>query len=319
MEFYLIGPTAVLHLYKRYCEGCRLRNSFLFADDTSLYIIIINDLNRISNWTDDWLVRFNVNKTIALLLSRKLKPVHHPHVLMNGTIITEQQSHKHLHIIFAKACTWFEHIDEISKKAWVRLNFLRPLKFRISRKALERMYYTSFILPLLEYCDSVWDNASSVSKKKLDAIHTEAGMIISGATKLCKIENLIDELGLDNLQKRRDKHKLIIFFKIMHGLSPCYLRDLVPSLVQEATSYQLRNANDIQTFATNSELRTILQFFSSSVREWNALPEDTKQTTSVLAFKSKLNANLRRPPKYYNVVTRQCQVYMKDSEWNAAV
>ena len=166
--------------------------------------------------------------------------------------------------------------------------------------------YTSFILPLLEYCDSVWDNASSESKKKLEAIHNEAGRIITGATKLCKIDNLLDELGWDNLQKRRDKHKLIIFFKIMHGLSPNYLRDLVPPLVQETTSYQLRNANDIQTFATNSEL-FYNSFFPSSVRAWNALPEDIKQTNSVLAFKSKLNSNLRRPPKYYNIGTRQGQ------------
>ena len=92
-----------------------------------------------------------------------------------------------------------------------------------------------------------------------------------------------------------------------HGLSPNYIRDLVPPLVQETTSYQLRNANDIQTFATNSEL-FYNSFFPSSVRAWNALPEDTKQTNSVLAFKSKLNANLRRPPKYYNVGTRQGQV-----------
>ena len=124
-------------------------------------------------------------------------------------VITEQQSHKHLGITFSKACTWSEHIDEIAKKGWSRLNLLKSLKFRVSRKALERMY-TSFILPLLEYCDSVWDNASSDSKKKLDAIHIEAGRIISGATKLCSIEKLIVELGCGTLQSRRDKHKLII-------------------------------------------------------------------------------------------------------------
>ena len=72
----------------------------LFADYTRLYIvvdalntaanIINNALNRISILADGWLVRFNANKTIALLLSRKLIPVHHPHLLMNGTIITEQ-------------------------------------------------------------------------------------------------------------------------------------------------------------------------------------------------------------------------------------
>ena len=288
----------------------------LFADDTSLYIavespntaagIINTDLGRISNWATNWLVRFNANKTIAMLISRKLIHVNHPPLLMNGIVITEQQSHKHLGITFSKTCTWSEHIDEIAKKGWSRLNLLRSLKFRVSRKALERMY-TSFILPLLEYCDSVWDNASSDAKKKLDAIHIEAGRIISGATKLCSIEKLLVELGWDTLQSRRDKHKLIIFFKITHGLSPNYLRDLVPPLVQETSNYNLRNANNIQTFASNTNL-FYNSFFPSSVRAWNALPEEIKQATTVSAFKNKLNTNLTRSPKYYNTGTRLGQI-----------
>ena len=66
----------------------------LFADDTSLYIVvdspntaagIINaDLNRISNWAIGWLVKFNANKTISMLISRKLIHVNHPPLLMNG-------------------------------------------------------------------------------------------------------------------------------------------------------------------------------------------------------------------------------------------
>ena len=182
-----------------------------------------------------------------MLISRKLIQVNHPPLQMDGSTLTEKQSHKHLGITFSKTCTWTEHIDNISKKAWVRLNLLRSLKFRVSRKAPEKMYIL-FIFPLLEYCDSVWDNASTESKKKLDAIHIEAGRIISGATKLCSVEKLVVELGWDSLQNRRNKHKLVIFYKIMHGLSPNYLRDLVPPLVQETSNYNLRNANDIQTF-----------------------------------------------------------------------
>ena len=288
----------------------------LFADDTSLYIVvdspstaagIINtDLNRISNWAIGWLVRFNANKTISMLISRKLIHVNHPPLLMNGVILTEQQSHKHLGITFSKTCTWTEHIDEIAKKAWSRLNLLRSLKFRVSRKALERMY-TSFILPLLEYCDSVWDNASLESKKKLDGIHIEAGRIITGATKLCSIEKLLVELGWDTLQSRRNKHKLVTFYKIIHGLSPNYLQNLVPPLVQETNNYNLRNANNIQTFASNTNL-FYNSFFPSSVRAWNALPGETRQATTVTAFKNKLNIDLRRPPNYYNTGTRLGQV-----------
>ena len=225
---------------------------------------------------------------------------------MEGSILTEKQSHKHLGITFSKTCTWTEHIDNTFKKAWVRLNLLRSLKSRVSRKALEKMYI-SFILPLLEYCDSVWDNTSTESKKKLDAIHIEAGRIFSGATKLCSVEKLLVELGLDSLQNRRNKHKLVILYKIMHDLSPNYLHDLVPPLVQETSNYNLRNANNIQTFGSNTNL-FYNSFSLSSVRAWTSLSEEIKQASSLSAFKNHLNTNIKRPPKYYYAGTRLGQV-----------
>ena len=72
----------------------------LFADDTSLYIVvdspetaadIINtDLSKMSNWAIDWLVRFNTNKTISTLISRNLIQVYHPPLQMDGSILTEK-------------------------------------------------------------------------------------------------------------------------------------------------------------------------------------------------------------------------------------
>ena len=136
----------------------------LFADDTSLYIIvdlpeqaarILNaDLQTISQWTNSWLVTFNPSKTLSMIFFGKLNPVQHPSLFMNGTIFEETTSHKHLGLIFSSTCTWTDHVNSISDKAWTRLNLLRALKFRVSRKSLEKMYI-SYICPLLEYSDSV--------------------------------------------------------------------------------------------------------------------------------------------------------------------
>ena len=120
--------------------------------------------------------------------------------------------------------------------------------------------YTSFIRPLLEYSDSVWDNCSKETKKQLDAIHIEAGRIITGATKLCSTEILFAELGRESFQERRTKHQLIIYYKILNGLTPRYLTGLIPPLVQETTPYSLRNSDDIQTYHANTNLFYI--FFS---------------------------------------------------------
>ena len=86
----------------------------------------------------------------------------------------------------------------------------------------------SCIRPLLEYSDSVWDNCSSDSKKQLEAIHTEAARIIVGATELCSIEKLLSALGWETLQSRHNKHKLVLLYKILYGLVPDHLSELVP-------------------------------------------------------------------------------------------
>ncbi|MEW8548405.1 MAG: reverse transcriptase family protein, partial [Candidatus Thiodiazotropha sp.] len=288
----------------------------LFADDTSLYIVVDSpqtaagllntDLVTISNWAESWLVTFNASKTVSMTVSRKTNPIQHPPLFMNNTVLMETDCHKHLGIILSKSCTWADHINSITEKAWVRLNLMRALKFRISRKALEQMYI-SFIRPVLEYCDSVWDNASTETKQKLETVHIEAARTITGATKLCSIQKLFDDLGWESLQNRRNKHKLTIFYKIMNGLAPGYLRDCLPPLVQETTSYNLRNANHIQTLSSNTNL-FYNSFFPSTIRAWNSLSDEIKQASSVASFKYKLNRNIKRPPRYYNVGSRIGQI-----------
>ena len=133
----------------------------------------------------------------------------------------------------------------------------------------------------------MWDNCSNETKKQLDAIHIEAGRIITGATKLCSTEKLFTELGWESLQERRTKHELIIFYKIINGLTPRYLTDFISPLVQETAPYSLRNSDDIQTFHANTNL-FYNSFFPSVIRAWNSLPEEIKQAPSVTSFKNRL-------------------------------
>ena len=137
--------------------------------------------------------------------------------------------------------------------------------------------YIYFVQPLLEYCDSVWDSEPVDSKKQLDVVHMEAAQIVTGATKLCSIEKLLSDFGCESLQKRQNKHKLIIFYKIINGLAPNHILDLFPPIIKETTNYNLRNADDIQTLHARTNLY-YNSFFPSTNRAWNSLPEDTKQS-----------------------------------------
>ena len=130
---------------------------------------------------------------------------------------------------------------------------------------------------------------------------SEAGRIVSGATKLCSIEKLLTELGWDTLQERR------ILYKVVNGLTPNYLSDLLPPLVGDINPYSLRNANDIQSFRASSNL-FFNSFFPSTIRAWNSLPQDIKDANTVTAFKYWLNRNRQLPPKYYSTGSRNGQI-----------
>ena len=290
----------------------------LFADDTSIYIIIDDpqtaafilnsDLDTINVWANDWLVDFNPTKTTSLLISRRQLPIAHPPLEMNNVILNETTSHRHLGLTFSNTCNWSDHIQRVTNTAWSRLHLMRALKIKVNRQALEKMYF-AFIRPLLEYSDSVWDNCSNEAKRQLDSIHHEAARIITGGTKPCSLEKLLADLGWDSMQERRTKHKLVIFYKIINNLTPNYLQEFVPPLVQDGNPYRLRNSSDIRTIHTNTNL-FYNSFYPSTIREWNNLEQEIKDASSVASFKYQLNRETRNraPPKYYSAGSRKGQI-----------
>ena len=81
----------------------------LFADDTSLYLIVDdpnetadslnNDLTKIHDWATKWLVTFNAQKTETRTISRKNdKPDHLP-LYMNNNDISTLSEHRHLVLV----------------------------------------------------------------------------------------------------------------------------------------------------------------------------------------------------------------------------
>ena len=288
---FILGPLLFLVYINDFVIdiGSNIR---LFADDTSLYIIVDDpvtaagclntDLQRISRWASLWLVSFNPTKTEAFLASSTLNR-NHPPIYMQNQQITEVESHKHLGIYFSNDCTWHHHIKYIVDKAWTRINIMRKLKFKLDRKSLEKFYLT-FIRPLLEYGDVIWDNCSQYEKDELNKIQNEAARIATGATKLVSLFALSNEIKWESLDDRRRKHKLTLFYKMKSNLCPEYLSSLVPQTVNSISRYNLRNANDLQTV---NALTTLYynSFLPSTIRAWNNLPSEAQQLESVNSFK----------------------------------
>jgi hypothetical protein len=216
---------------------------------------------------------------------------------MNNSQISEVTTHKHLGIFLSNNCTWHSHIDYIKSKAWKKLNIMRRLSFQLDRKALE-VIYLSFVRPLLEYGDVIWDNCTNNEKDDLDKIQIEAARICTGATKLISLNKLSSEIAWESLQSRRTKHKLIVFYKMVNNVSPVYLSELVPGTVSNNVSYNLRNSQNIHVpFCRTSLYQN--SFLPSVICEWNNLPANIRNAPSTESFKKLLHQNKPSTPKYY--------------------
>ena len=252
--------------------GCSIK---LFADDTSIYVVIENpnqaaetlniNLQKVHKWSKDWLVKFNPQKTESLIITRKLNTTTHPTLFFDNIPIQEVKSHKHLGLIFNTNLHWGEHIDMIIQKATTKICILRSLKFNLDRRTLQTLYF-SFIRPIVEYADIIWDNCPQYYKNRLESINIEAGRIITGATKLVSLTCLYKECGWETLNERRIKHKLILFYKILNGLTPDYLQTLIPSQHFQRHDYNTRHSsNYVHINCRNSPFTQLYPFRNTSL------------------------------------------------------
>ena len=167
---------------------------------------------------------------------------------------------------------------------------MRKLKFKLDRRSLETIYLT-FIRPLLEYGDVIWDNCTPYEKNELDKSPKKAARITTGTTKLVSLDKLYKEVGWQTLHRRRHNHKITLFYKMFNQLTQVYLSSLIPQQVNDFSHQNIRNSNDNHTIRSNTSLYHN-SFIPSTLRQWNSLPVEVKQLNTLSSFKTFLKKDL---------------------------
>ena len=165
-------------------------------------------------------------------------------------------------------------MDDMLNRDGKRIDELSYLKYRLDRYTLEIMY-RSYVRPIIEYGDDIMFNMNEQLIQSIESVHKRAGMTISGAIRGTSSETVLDELGRCSISKRREIHKLVLFYKIFHHEAPWYLSEAIPDLVRERTNYNLRNADAISILSSRLQL-FYESFYPSTIRDWNMLPPEIR-------------------------------------------
>ena len=93
--------------------------------------------------------------------------------------------------------------------------------------------YKSFILPVLDYGDIIWDNCTEILSNKLEEVQLDALRTISGSVRGTSHAKLYQETGFIPLKERRKRHKLLLFFKFVNNMLPAHINRKIPELVSD--------------------------------------------------------------------------------------
>ena len=147
----VLGPLLFLIYINDITTAVQSSEVRLFADDTILYVFIDNpvrsaqalndDLLRIDEWANQWLVRFSAPKTKTMIISKKKKQPICPPLVMNGAVLQEVKSHKHLGVTLSDNLSWNAHVEDLVINAGKCLDVLNALKYKLDRSTLEKLYF----------------------------------------------------------------------------------------------------------------------------------------------------------------------------------
>jgi hypothetical protein len=91
-------------------------------------------LSHIHNWSQNWAIKFNPNKTESILFTRR--NINNPPVYFGNmdNRVKDVNAHCHLGLDLQSNCKWGDYVSKIYKKACDRLKILRMLKYQEKRE-----------------------------------------------------------------------------------------------------------------------------------------------------------------------------------------
>ena len=232
---------------------------------------------------------FNDDKTEFLIIGtrQQLSKVSIESIKIGETEVSPVASARNLGTQFDTHLDMGTHITKTCSSAFYYLHNIRHIRKYLSRGSTEKLVH-AFISSRLNYCNSLLYGIPEYQTMKLQRVMNASAKLLYRAHKFCHITPLLAELHWLPVHSRIHYKILLITFKILHGLSPKYLSDLIS--IQQPSSYHLR-CNDNGRLLERPSVKTEKTlgdraFQIAAPFLWNKLPRSVRQATNLESFKT---------------------------------
>lgn len=283
----VLGPSLFLVFINDMPEYTTHSTVRLFADDTIVYLTISSiddclklqeDLSNLERWESDWLMEFHPGKCNILRITKKRSIVKYDYKL-HGRTLESVSDAKYLGLTISDDTSWNKHIDKTTAKGNQRLGFLKR-NLKINSKDIKAQAYKSLVRPTLEYSSSVWDPHTSRSSDALEMVQRRsARWVMNDYFQTSSVSKMLQTLHWRPLAQRRADARLIILYKITHGLV----------LINPASYFRLhRNGLNIQPIHARTQYYQY-SFFPRTISNWNDLPQKVIAAPTLGSFRTQVS------------------------------
>ena len=126
-------------------------------------------------------MKLNASKTKTMIVSRSctMHP-QSPALTIGGTVLMESDDLVILGVTFDSKMIFKKHLRSVSKAASQRIGILRKSWQVFHGRLLLGRCFMGFVLPVLEYCSTVWCSAADTHLRLLDRIVSGASYLTVG-------------------------------------------------------------------------------------------------------------------------------------------
>lgn len=266
----------------------------LFADDCLLYSVVTNvneqikinrSLQALNMWCEKWDMEINYTKSTFTHITKKKSALCFRYNIGNN-FLNNVNSFKYLGVTITHDLNWRKHVENVCSKASKKLYFLRK-KLHNATKNVKLIAYKTFVRSVLEYASAVWSPHQKVLKSKLERIQRLAVRFVCAKYKWTdSVTSMLDSCDLELLETRRQKHRLILFFQLIHGQIKINKDSYVKLPCKR--SDRLNHNLAIEPFNARVDVFRY-SFFPDVIESWNTLPSYIVDRENVREFESLLD------------------------------
>lgn len=281
--------SSYFHLY---ADDLQLYSFFDICDIGTAIDLINHDLVNISRWANAYGLLVNPTKSQVIIIGSRymtdlLDRMTVPPVVYEGTIISYTNVVKNLGVLFDRNLSWTSHVNQISKKVHATVHSLRRLQNFLPIKTKVNLAQT-LLFSLMDYADVCFLDATSELFSKIDRLQNLCIRFVYGLRKFDHVSKYRKDLKWLPSRFRLNVHILTLLYNILHNPSiPCYLRERYEYLysrdkpLRPQTRLLLRTPpHHTQAFGNS--------FTVISIRLWNSLPSEIRESASIGMFKRRL-------------------------------